>query len=325
MNKPPDRVSGAHADAGECHRSCLACQARQEIGPARENGWPAMTKCGDSRMMNVVSTDKVPATERFAFWRGVSSKAWMPKDARCEAHPAARFRAQVAIGEMGPVQWTLLTTTPRSSLPLPPRDLHDLTSVRMPGDRGIGALSSRILPQLARHLPKLSDAETSRLSTLTLDVLTLALADALGTEGLVPPHARQRALTARIHAFIHDNLGDPRLTPGTIAAAHHISRSHLHRLFRRQGRTVAGHIRERRLERCRRDHAPEPGLRLLRALHTDAHHGRASYGGAQRPRRRADSGHVRTAGRPRSAPAPSRRAEPRRGARLREPVPAATP
>ncbi|SPL95978.1 Transcriptional regulator, AraC family [[Actinomadura] parvosata subsp. kistnae] len=273
----------------------------------------------------MVSTDKVPAAERFTFWREVSSKAWMPKDAHCEAHLAARFRAQVAIGEMGPVQWTLLTTTPysvrrtpelirrcdpetfllsctirghvvmeqngrqadfavgdlglyhssrpylgrllpaaepsrllilsfpRSSLPLPPRDLHDLTTVRMPGDRGIGSLSSRILRQLARHLPKLSDTETSRLSTLALDVLTLALADALGTEGLVPPHARQRALTTRIHAFIHDNLSDPRLTPGTIAAAHHISRSYLHKLFRRQGRTVAGYIRERRLERCRRD------------------------------------------------------------------------
>ncbi|MGR6918715.1 helix-turn-helix domain-containing protein [[Actinomadura] parvosata] len=115
-------------------------------------------------------------------------------------------------------------------------------------DRRADALSRR-----TASYAKLSDAETSRLSTLILDVLTLALADALDTEGLVPPHARQRALTARIHASIHDNLGDPGLTPGTIAAAQHISRSYLYTLFHRQGHTVAGYIRERRLERCRRD------------------------------------------------------------------------
>ncbi|WP_351233822.1 helix-turn-helix domain-containing protein [Streptomyces sp. NPDC002133] len=55
-----------------------------------------------------------------------------------------------------------------------------------------------------------------------------------------------------IHAFIQQHLGEPDLSPGTIAAAHNISLCSLHRLFRDQGQTVAGWIRARRLERCRR-------------------------------------------------------------------------
>jgi AraC-like DNA-binding protein len=72
---------------------------------------------------------------------------------------------------------------------------------------------------------------------------------------------------AQIHAFIRANLGDPDLTPGAIAAAHHISLRYLNKLFQAEGRTVAGWIRERRLERCRRDLA-EPRLddRTIKAI-----------------------------------------------------------
>ncbi|KAB2350250.1 hypothetical protein [Actinomadura rudentiformis] len=62
--------------------------------------------------------------------------------------------------------------------------------------------------QLARQLDELSLSDTARLSTLTLDVLTAALADALEAQNAVPPHTRRRALMARIHAFIRENLGD---------------------------------------------------------------------------------------------------------------------
>jgi AraC-like DNA-binding protein len=44
---------------------------------------------------------------------------------------------------------------------------------------------------------------------------------------------------AQFHAFIWENLGDPNLTPGAIAAAHHISLRYLHKLFHAEGQTVA--------------------------------------------------------------------------------------
>ncbi|MGW0809955.1 helix-turn-helix domain-containing protein [Nonomuraea sp. NPDC002799] len=167
-----------------------------------------------------------------------------------------------------PVNRVMILRFPRSLLPLPSRDVRRLSAVRIPATQAIGALSSQFLLQLARHLPELSPSETSRLSTLTLDVLTLVLADALDTESLVPPHPRQQALTAQVHAFIREHLGDPGLTPGAIAAAHHISLRYLHKLFQRQGHTVAAYVRERRLEQCRRDLA-EPRL-AARPIHAIA-------------------------------------------------------
>lgn len=277
--------------------------------------------------MEMISTAAVPASERFAFWHEVSSKLWVPYDLRCEPRAESRFKARVGVSGFGPVQATLLTTTPhvvrrtpklirqadpevfkmaclirggalmeqdgqraelhagdlvlfdtsrpflgkhapdgaasrllllqfpRSLLPLPIRDVRRLSGVRIRGDQSVGALASQFLLQLARHMDEFSPADTARLSILTLDLLTAALAGALDTESTVPPDTKRRALLAQIHAFIRANLGDAGLTPGTIAAAHHISRSYLHKLFHAEGHTVAGWIRERRLEQCRRDMA----------------------------------------------------------------------
>ncbi|MEV0222182.1 helix-turn-helix domain-containing protein [Streptomyces sp. NPDC050704] len=161
----------------------------------------------------------------------------------------------------------LLLRFSRSLLPLPARDLRRLSALRIPGEKGIGALSSQFLLQLAQRMDELSPADTARLSTLTLDVLTTALADALDTSSAVQPHTRRRALMTQIHAFVQDILGDPNLSPDTIAAAHHISLRYLHKLFQHEGRTVAGWIRERRLERCRRGLAdPQMATRPIRAI-----------------------------------------------------------
>lgn len=275
--------------------------------------------------MDVVSTAGVPADERFALWREVSRKTWMPLDARCEPSAEGAFRAHAVFSGLGMAQTLLLTTTPlsvhrtpklirqadpevfvltcavrgrvtgeqdgrradlragdlmlrdssrpyltghapgnstvrtlglqvpRSLLPLPERDLRELTAVRISGGRGIGALSSRFLLHLAGHLHELTPADTARLSTVALDLLTAALAHELDAPGVLPSHTRRRALLARVHAFIQANLADPQLTPDAIAAAHHISLRYLHKLFREQGHTVSGWIRQCRLERCRRD------------------------------------------------------------------------
>ncbi|MFI7416409.1 helix-turn-helix domain-containing protein [Nonomuraea sp. NPDC049684] len=282
--------------------------------------------------MDVVSFADVPPQERFAYWREMSSKMWMPLDASCEPGREDAFQAHVALGGIGLVQATLLTapsltirrtprlirrcdpetffvtcavrghagggqagrqaelqvgdlmlrdssqpyvTTfgsrgpaggqvlslqfPRSLLPLPERGLRELNAVPIRGDRGMGALASQFLLQLARRLEEFSPAEAARVSTLTLDVLTAALAGALDARSAVPPGSRRRALLARIHAFVQANLGEPDLTPSAIAAAHHISLRYLNKLFHAEGHTVAGWIRERRLRQCRRDLA-EPQL-----------------------------------------------------------------
>jgi AraC-like DNA-binding protein len=158
-----------------------------------------------------------------------------------------------------PESQVLLLRFPRTLLPFPEPELRRLTEDCIPGDRGVGALSSQFMLQLARHLDELSPAETARLSVLAIDVLTAALGNALDRSGAVPSPTRRRALTARIHAFIQANLGDADLTPSAVAEAHHISLRYLHKLFQQNGHTVAGWIRARRLERCHRDLA-DPGL-----------------------------------------------------------------
>jgi AraC-like DNA-binding protein len=142
---------------------------------------------------------------------------------------------------------------PRSLLPLPANQVAKLTGVPFPGDHGVGALVSLLVRRLPRHLDDPVMATKARLGTSVLDLLTVALADRLDQLNGSSSPARQRTLLPRIYAFIEEELADPELSPSTVAAAHHISVRYLHRLFQDDGRSVAGWIRERRLERCRRD------------------------------------------------------------------------
>jgi AraC-like DNA-binding protein len=157
----------------------------------------------------------------------------------------------------------------RGLLPLPPDQIARLVAVPMTASEGIGALASRFLEQLATGIDHYRPAEAARLATSALDVLATRLAHELGGDRWVPPQTHKRALVARINAFIHEHLGDPELSPGTVAAAHHISLRYLHKLFQEQGETVAAWIRQRRLEACRRDLAdPAQATRPVAAIAT---------------------------------------------------------
>ncbi len=85
------------------------------------------------------------------------------------------------------------------------------------------------------------------------------LAHELDIRGCGTPEARRHAQVTTVQAFIQRHLGDPRLSPAMIAAAHHMSLRSLQQLFHDEGLTVAGWIGRRRLERCRRDLA-DPAL-----------------------------------------------------------------
>ena len=61
------------------------------------------------------------------------------------------------------------------------------------------------------------------------------------------------ALRARVKVYIDEHLHDPALSPAVIAGAHCISTRYLQKLFKAEGLTVSGWIRERRLAGARRD------------------------------------------------------------------------
>ncbi|MBE1604911.1 helix-turn-helix domain-containing protein [Actinopolymorpha pittospori] len=156
---------------------------------------------------------------------------------------------------------SVLALVPQSLVPLPPERVEGLLAVPLSGREGVGALLAGFLDQVtassAGHLP----GDGPRLGTVLVDLVTALLAHHLEAEESVPAPSQQNALFLEIQAFVQEHLGDPGLSPGMVAAAHHISVRGLHRLFRRHGRTVSAWIRQQRLDRCRSDLA-EPALHL---------------------------------------------------------------
>jgi AraC-like DNA-binding protein len=142
---------------------------------------------------------------------------------------------------------------PPSLLPLSPGRLRDLAAVRIPATSGVGELTSQFLLQLARNIDSYTPADAARLSTAALEILAARLAHELDNRNWGTPETRRHALLTAVQGFIQQHLGDPELSPAAIAAAHHMSLRSLHQLFHEEGLTVAGWIRRRRLECCRRD------------------------------------------------------------------------
>ena len=142
---------------------------------------------------------------------------------------------------------------PRELLTLPPGSADRVTAVPIAAGQGTGALASAVLRRMVLDLETYRPSSAARLSTVMMDLVTTAVAERAGHAESLPIESRERTLVLRIHTFIEQNLGETDLSPGIVAAAHHISVRYLHRLFETQDTTVAAWIRQRRLERCRRD------------------------------------------------------------------------
>jgi len=148
---------------------------------------------------------------------------------------------------------------PPSLLPLSPSGRKRLTAVRIPATAGLGDLTAQFLLQLARNVEHYNPTEAARLSSAALEILATRLARELEVSDWGTPEARRHALLVTVQGFIQQHLGDRQLSPGGVAAQHHMSLRSLHQLFHDEGLTVAGWIRSRRLEGCRRDLA-DPSL-----------------------------------------------------------------
>ncbi|WP_051947915.1 helix-turn-helix domain-containing protein [Streptomyces scabiei] len=158
---------------------------------------------------------------------------------------------------------------PRALLPLPADQVRRLTGMRLSGREPMGALLSGYLTQLTAGAAAYTVADGARLATVTLDLVTAFLAHHLETGTPAPERAHRDARLLEIRAFVQRHLGDPELSPSMIAAAHNISLRSLHRLFGEEDMTVAGWIRTRRLELCRRDLAdPRLHAHPVRAIAT---------------------------------------------------------
>jgi AraC-like DNA-binding protein len=127
----------------------------------------------------------------------------------------------------------------------------------IPGRQGVGALLAQFVTQVSADSGAYGPADALRLSGILGDLATALIAGVTDAEPALQPETRNLTLALGVKAFIRRNLHDPELTPATVAAAHYISISHLHRLFRTEGTTVASFIRDQRLRAARQDLADE--------------------------------------------------------------------
>jgi AraC-like DNA-binding protein len=171
---------------------------------------------------------------------------------------------------------------PHTALPLRHDELARLTAVPISGRDGLGAPISSLARQMALKLEDYGPTEGTRLAAALMDLLIVALAERLDRLPALAPATRRRALLASVQCYVEQRLGDPELAPSAVAAAHHISLRHLYRLFDAQPMGVAGWIRQRRLERCRRDlldpafaHWPVSAIAARWGLMDAAHFSRA--------------------------------------------------
>ncbi|MFI9052556.1 helix-turn-helix domain-containing protein [Streptomyces sp. NPDC053427] len=151
---------------------------------------------------------------------------------------------------------------PKAAIPLSRKMAGHTLPRRVPAQPGIGALLSQFCLQVARDAASYRPEDGPRLGQVAVDLVAALFAHAAEDESLVPPDTRKRTLVLRIKNYIEQQLHDPQLTPTTVAAAHHLSTSYLHRLFEEEEATVAAWIRRRRLEGARRELA-DPAMRCV--------------------------------------------------------------
>lgn len=208
---------------------------------------------------------------------GVGGGVWKHRETEYKPHGLLINSSSLPndVHSAGESATTLALEIPKVLLPMPRSAVGRIVGAPVSTQEGMGALLARFLTQLSADTAVYQPADGTRLGAVLADLVAALFAHVLEADDSLPPETHRRALTLRIQAFIREHLHDPHLTPATIAAAHHISPSYLHRLFRDEEATVAAWIRRLRLEAARRDLA-DP------ALHTAPIHAIATRWGFPR-------------------------------------------
>ncbi|MEE6175010.1 helix-turn-helix domain-containing protein [Mycobacterium sp. 050134] len=146
----------------------------------------------------------------------------------------------------------LVVMLPKPLLRLPVPQLGHLTARVISGRCGLGASVSPFLLRVGTGVLNGEHEGNPHVAEAIVDLLAAALIDNLPGEVRHSDAGRQAHLT-RVRAYIERELGNPALDVSAIAAANRMSVRYLQKLFEKNGETVTGWIRGRRLEHCRRD------------------------------------------------------------------------
>lgn len=137
---------------------------------------------------------------------------------------------------------------PKRLLPLPEKVLVTQTARVTSSSDGVGAALGALLSSLATG--RASDSDPTQQAALQHALVSLYIAFMSDGDLNGSPPSVHLGLAK---SFIVRHLGDSRISPADVAAACGVSLSYLHRLFANDGTTVAGYLREQRLQGAHRD------------------------------------------------------------------------
>ncbi|WP_260630172.1 MULTISPECIES: helix-turn-helix domain-containing protein [Streptomyces] len=157
-----------------------------------------------------------------------------------------------------------LVGVPRRLLGAAPATVNRLCGVHPHGRGAIASLLGPLLADVtatARDLPPRARGHLAGTVTGLLGALATETETETETPGDLPDTPTDhQALTSQLRTYVNERLSDDDLSPGGIAAHHHISTRLLHKLFATDGITVSRWIRQRRLHESRRElAAPHSG------------------------------------------------------------------
>jgi AraC-like DNA-binding protein len=147
----------------------------------------------------------------------------------------------------------LVCMLPRAVLGVDRARIGRMTATRIGGEGGIAWAVAPFLERLANLAIRGEASQADDRVVESVVELVESLCMSVIDGGDWPRSTSRAELLLRAHAYARSRLGDPSLAPGDIAAAVHVSRRYLDRLFEESGSTVSAWIRQRRLEGCRRD------------------------------------------------------------------------
>ncbi|MEU5139437.1 MULTISPECIES: helix-turn-helix domain-containing protein [unclassified Streptomyces] len=145
-----------------------------------------------------------------------------------------------------------LVHIPRRMLAVSQEQLGSVSGCAIRAEQGCAAVLRPFLVTVVASTHLYSPPAASGLAGGLVDLFTLLVAEQ-AEEPAAGSGPTRHHLVQRVREHIEKNLGDPALSPESVAKAHHISVRLLHRLFENEDVTVSRLIRQRRLEECARE------------------------------------------------------------------------
>lgn len=145
----------------------------------------------------------------------------------------------------------LIVSIPRKLLHERMAGAEHCTALRIPGDRGIGAVAADFIRSSVRQAGAMQSSEFAALSEHALDLLTLSFA-AVRPQDYTLSRSRSASLQ-RVKDFVERHLADPALDTAVVAVGTGLSPRYINELFSDEDTSLMRHVWQRRLEKCRSD------------------------------------------------------------------------